>query len=135
MTTLVLFQLLLAVFGHSSTTFDETLKGLEKASESFMLKEKILDPRYNKYKQIVIIYKSPYLSIGHAILYNYVQNVNYKQQAYGARWILFKFISWSFIEKCRGKQDIFANIILISCQSQSYGDLVTPFCTGMYNIA
>ena len=41
-------------FGHSSTTFDETLKGLEKASESFMLKVKILDPRYNKYKQYII---------------------------------------------------------------------------------
>ena len=27
------------------------LNGLEKASESFILKVKILDPRYNKYKQ------------------------------------------------------------------------------------
>ena len=54
-------------------------------------------------------HKSPYPSIGHAILYKDVQNglmrtyLNdskcNKHQANGARWLLLKFISWSFIEK------------------------------------
>ena len=67
--------------------------------------------------------KSPYPSIGHAILYKDVQNglistiskCN-KHQAYGARWLLLKLISLSFIEKRANTADI----ILVLRQSRSH---------------